>query len=159
MHYLTVIVLLLFVYLEISSNFEFGNLVVGLLIAMGVTLLVRPRRRPVEWGRLPSAIWALLKYVAILMHDLMKSGIQVARMVLSPKMRLRPGIVAITAECESERGTALSAHAITLTPGQLVVEMDENGVMYTHCLDATDAEKYVVKAQKMRRDLLGKIFQ
>ncbi len=159
MHYLNVIVLLLFVYLEISSNLEIGNLVVGLLIAMGVTLLVRPRGGAVAWGRVPSSIWALVKYVAILIYDLVKSGIQVARIVLRPKMRLRPGVVAIPAECESERGTALSAHAITLTPGQLVVEMDESGVMYTHCLDATDAEKYVTEAQQMRRDLLAKIFQ
>ncbi len=159
MHYLTVMVLLLFVYLEISSNLEIGNLVVGLLIAMGVTLLVRPRREPVAWGRLPSSIWALVKYLVILAYDLLNSGIQVARMVLSPKMRLNPGIVAIPADCESESGTALSAHAITLTPGQLVVEMDEKGVMYTHCLDATDAEKYVTEAQQMRRDLLEKIFE
>jgi multicomponent Na+:H+ antiporter subunit E len=159
MHYLSAIVLLLFVYLEISSNLEIGNLVVGLLIAMGVTLLVRPRGGPVAWGRLISSIWALVKYLAILMYDLIKSGIQVARIVLSRRMRLRPGIVAIPADCESERGTALSAHAITLTPGQLVVEMDEKGVMYTHCLDATDAEKYVTEAQQMRRDLLDKIFE
>ena len=34
MHYLTVMVLLLFVYLEISSNLEIGNLVVGAIIAV-----------------------------------------------------------------------------------------------------------------------------
>jgi len=159
MHYLTVILLLLFVYLEISSILESGNVVLGLLIAIGVTILVRPRRDRFKWGRLPSSFWALVKYLAILTYDLLKSGIQITWIVLSPKMRLRPGIVAIPAGCKSELGTALSAHAITLTPGELVVEMDEKGVMYTHCLDTTDAEKKVAAAQQMRRDLLEKIFQ
>ena len=159
MHHFTVILLLLFLYLEISSNLELANLLVGLLIAIGIVILVRPRREPFKWDRLLSSIWALIKYLAILMYDLMKSGFQVARIVLSAKMRLRPGIVAIPAECESELSTALSSHAITLTPGELVVEMDDKGVMYTHCLDVTDAEKYVVKAQQKRRDLLEKIFQ
>ena len=35
--------------------------------------------------------------------------------------------------------TALSAHAVSLTPGELVVEIDDEGVMYTHCLDASRA--------------------
>ena len=159
MHYLTVIALLLFVYLEISSNFEVGNLVLGLFIAAGITLLVRPRRGPVHWSSLPASIWALVKYLAILVYDLIKSGIQVASIVLKPKIRLRQGIVAISAESEADLVTALSAHAISLTPGQLVVEMDEKGVMYTHCLDTTDAEKNVAAAQQIRRDLLDKIFQ
>ena len=159
MHYLAVILLLLFVYVELSFNFEFRNLVVGLLIACAITFLVRPRRGPIEWGRLPASLWGLVKYVAILSYDLMKSGVLVARLVLTPKMRLRQGIVAIPAECDSELGTALSAHAITLTPGEVVVEMDDEGVMYTHCLDVTDADKYMAEAQKMRKDLLAKIFR
>lgn len=159
MHYLAVTLLLVFVYVELSFNFEFSNLVVGLLIAGTITFLVRPRRGPIEWGRLPSSLWALVKYLAILSYDLIKSGVLVARLVLTPKMRLRQGIVAIPAECDSELGTALSAHAITLTPGELVVEMDDEGVMYTHCLDVTDADKQMAEAQKMRKDLLEKIFR
>jgi multicomponent Na+:H+ antiporter subunit E len=159
MHYLTVTLLLLFVYLELSFNLEFSNLVVGLFIASFITFLVRPRSGPIDWGRLPSSIWALVKYLAILAYDLIKSGILVARLVLTPKMRLRQGIVAIPAECDSELGTALSAHAITITPGESVVEMDDEGVMYTHCLDVTEADKYMAEAQKMRKDLLEKIFR
>jgi multicomponent Na+:H+ antiporter subunit E len=110
------------------------------------------------WRRLPSAIVALIKYVVILAYDLIMSGIQVARIVLNPALPIQQGIVAIPSECESELGSALSAHAITLTPGELVIETDEQGVMYTHCLDATKSEQYVAEAQKMRRDLLEKIF-
>ena len=158
MYNLLLIVPLLLVYLELSSNFEFSNLIVGLLIVTGILLLIRPRRRPMAWRRLPSAIVALIKYVVILAYDLIMSGIQVARIVLNPALPIQQGIVAIPSECESELGSALSAHAITLTPGELVIETDEQGVMYTHCLDATKSEQYVAEAQKMRRDLLEKIF-
>lgn len=158
MYNLLLIVPLLLVYLELSSNFELSNVVVGLLIVSGILLLIRPRRRPMVWHRLPSAIVALIKYVVILAYDLIMSGIQVARIVLDPALPIQQGIVAIPSECESELGSALSAHAITLTPGELVIEMDEQGVMYTHCLDATKSEQYVAEAQKMRRDLLEKIF-
>lgn len=158
MYNLLLIVPLLLVYLELSSNFELSNVVVGLLIVSGILLLIRPRHRPMAWHRLPSAIVALIKYVVILAYDLIMSGIQVARIVLDPALPIQQGIVAIPSECESELGSALSAHAITLTPGELVIETDEQGVMYTHCLDATKSEQYVAEAQKMRRDLLEKIF-
>lgn len=158
MHNLLLIVPLLLVYLELSSNFELSNVVVGLLIVSGTLLLIRPRRRPMAWRRLPAAIVALMKHVSILAYDLVMSGIRVARIVLDPSLPIQQGIVAIPSEFESELGSALSAHAITLTPGELVIEMDEHGVMYTHCLDATKSEKHVAEAQKMRIDLLENIF-
>jgi len=158
MYNLLLIVPLLLVYLELSSNFELSNLIVGLLIVTGILLLIRPQRRPMAWRRLPSGFIALIKYVVILAYDLIISGIQVARIVLDPALPIKQGIVAIPSESESELGMALSAHAITLTPGELVIEMDEQGVMYTNCLDATKSEKYVAEAQKMRMDLLEKIF-
>ena len=157
MQNILIIVPLLFVYLEISSNFEFNNLVAGLLIVTTITLLIGPRRTGMEWRRLPSAVVALVHYLVILTYDLIKSGVLTARIVLDPSLPIEPGIVAIPAECESDLEVALSAHAITLTPGEMVIEMDEQGVMYTHCLEVTKAEKYVAEAQKMRKDLLERI--
>ena len=43
--------------------------------------------------------------------------------------------------------------------GEAVVEMSKDGDMYTHCLDAAQSEEVVDQAQKMRVDLLEKIFQ
>jgi hypothetical protein len=40
----------------------------------------------------------------------------------------------------------------------MVVEIGPRGVMYTHALDATHAAEYVVEAQRLRRELLRKIF-
>lgn len=158
MYYLLIIVPLLFVYLELSSNFELSNIVVGLMIVTGIVKLIRPRRLPTDLRRLPSSVLALMRYLVKLVYDVLASGIQVARIVMDPALPIKPGIVSISSECESEMGTALSAHAITLAPGEMVVEMDEKGVMYTSCLDTTNSEKYIEDAQKIRKDLLQKIF-
>ena len=157
MHYVRVMLPVLLVYLEASSNYEPRNLVVGFLVAAGITVMIRPRRSGTDWRRLPAAVAAAVKYVIILAADLIRSGIQVARIVLNPALPIKPGIVAIPTGCESELGTALSAHAISLTPGELVIEMDEQGVMYTSCLDVTTSEKQVAEAQRLREDLLKKI--
>jgi len=146
------------VYLALTANLELSNLVVGLLIAMGLTLLLRPPRGAIQVRRLPAALWALGRYLSVVAYDAIKSGLVAARIVLDPALPVKPGIIAIPAGCDSELATALSAHAITLAPGEMVVEIDKDGVMYTHALDATHAAEYVAEAQQLRRDLLGKIF-
>jgi multicomponent Na+:H+ antiporter subunit E len=158
MVYLLIIISLLFVYLELSSSLELSNIIVGLILVTGITKLVRPQHFRPDWRRLPSSVFALLRYLVKLARDVIGSGIQVARMVLAPSLPIKPGIVAIPSKCKSDIETALSAHAITLAPGEMVVEIDEEGVMFTSCLDTSTSEKNKEDSQKIRRDLLEKIF-
>lgn len=146
------------VYVALTANFELNNLVLGLLIAIGLTLLMRPARGAFELRRMPAALLALGRYLFVVLVDAVKSGLVAARLVLDPALPVKPGIIAIPSGCDSELATALSAHAISLAPGELVIEIGEHGVMYTHTLDATRAVEYVQEAQKLRRELLRKIF-
>ena len=157
-HRIFVVLIVCIIYLAGTSNLEWRNIVAGLIISTGVVLLIRPHPRSMDWKRFPMAMVALAQYGVILAYDLIASGLRTARIVLKPDLPIKPGIIAIPSECNSELGTALSAHAITLTPGTMVVEIDAHGVMYTHCLDVTDADKQIEKAQKMRQKLLKKIF-
>lgn len=157
-NYLRVVLPLLIIYLALTSNLELSNLLLGLLVSTTIAFLIRPRRRHYELRRLPGTIWALAQYILILLVDIIKNGLQVAWMVLSPSLPIKPGIISIPSHCDSEFGTALSAHAISVSPGELVVEIGEDGIMYTHCLDATDSEKKAAEAQRMRINLLQKIF-
>ena len=110
-----------------------------------------------EWRGLPGAALAFMRYILILAYDLIVSGFQVARIVLSKSMPIRQGLSKLPTGVKSEMGAALSAHAITLTPGELVIEMDDEGSLYTHCLDATPSGEYIREAQEMREELLDKI--
>jgi multicomponent Na+:H+ antiporter subunit E len=147
------------VYLALTANLEMSNLVLGMLVAASLTLLVRPQRARIELRRLPEVTLALSRYLLLILSDMLRSGLAAARLILDPALPVKPGIVAIPSGCESELATALSAHAISLAPGELVVEIGEDGTMYTHALDATQAAEYVTEAQRLRRELLGKIFR
>lgn len=157
MYYLRTIFLLSLAYIALVPNFEILNILAGVLIATIVVLLVRPQPHPLRWRNMPSTIVALIRYIFVLAYDLIVSGIQVASIVLNPSQSLRPGIITIPSKTKSEVAQALNAHAITLTPGEVVVEMDEEGTMYTHCLNATDSEQLVDDAREMRAELLEKI--
>jgi multicomponent Na+:H+ antiporter subunit E len=147
------------VYLALTANLEPGNVVLGLLVATGLTLLMRPPRGTFELKRLPGAVLALGRYLSVVILAAIKSGLVAARLVLNPALPVKPGIIAIPSDCDSELATALSAHAITLAPGEMVVEIGKDGTMYAHALDATRAADYVEEAQALRRELLRKIFR
>lgn len=157
-YYVRAVFFLTLAYLALTANLQVSNIVVGVLLAAGVMALLRPEPRGAEWPGGSTAVFAFVKYIFILARDLIISGVQVARIVLDPKLTLQQGIIAIPSGCQSEMGTALSAHAITLTPGEMVVEIDAAGVMYTHVLDVSQAETAVADAQQLRVELLAKIY-
>jgi multicomponent Na+:H+ antiporter subunit E len=145
-------------YLALTLNLAPNNLIFGMLVALLVYALIRPgTKRDLDLNALPRALVGIVRYVIYVVVDVIKCGITVAKVVLDPKLPIRPGIVAIKSGMTSEIGTALSAHAITITPGEMVVEIGDDGTMYTHCLDAVSSGAGGDAAQKTRRDMLDQI--
>ncbi len=158
MTYITTTLLLALSYLALTSNLEPLNIIVAVAVGFFVAVLVRPQRGVRSARDFGRSVIATIRYAGILIWDLIVSGIQVAGLVLRPSLPIKPGNVAIPSNFETDLGAALSAHAITLTPGEMVVEMDDDHYLYTHCLDATQAADYVTGAAEMRRELLDEIF-
>ena len=157
---LQVSVPLFIVYLALTGNAEPANLVVGALVAVGISLLRPKMNLPlISPKRLPQFLWAGIRYIFVLAWDVIRGGISTARIVLDPNLPLNPGIIAIPSGTQSELGTALSAHSITLSPGEMVVAIDDEGMMYTHCLNVDDSEEIVADAQKLRKNLLSRMFE
>lgn len=151
---------LFIVYLALTGNAEPANLVVGALVAVGISLLRPKMNLPLmNLKRLPQFLWAGIRYLFVVAWDVVRGGISTARIVLDPNLPLNPGIIAIPSGTQSELGTALSAHAITLSPGEMVVAIDDEGIMYTHCLNVDNSEHMVADAQKLRKNLLSRMFE
>ncbi|MCA9980706.1 MAG: Na+/H+ antiporter subunit E [Anaerolineales bacterium] len=144
-------------YLALTENMALNNIVVALLLGLLIVWLIRPPAIALNLRQLPQSAFATLQYIVVLLVDLFISGIQVARLVLSPNPALRQGIIAVQSTPDSELGTALSTHAITLTPGEMVLENDADGMMYTHCLDAVQSATQAPQAEAKRQNLLKKI--
>jgi multicomponent Na+:H+ antiporter subunit E len=141
------------IWLGITNRPTPGNFLVGYLVSLGIVVLMRPQPFRVSWKRLPSQLLALLIYLGMLFRDIFLSGIDVARRVLSPRMPLKLGVVAVPTQ-DPDRSlivAALSANVISLTPGELVVELGEPDIMYVHSLDveATAARADSVQARRL----------
>lgn len=157
MAYLLTTLICAAIYLMLKQSLAWNNVVTAVAVGALAAALTRPRGRGLPLRRLPAAILALAIYVPRLILDIVKCGITVARFILDPQLPIRPGIVAVKSG-SNDVVTALSAHAITITPGEQVLEIGDDGTMYTHCLDAVSSGAGADDAQTARRELLEKIF-
>jgi multicomponent Na+:H+ antiporter subunit E len=147
------------IWVLINGRVTLEILVIGFVASAALVFLLRPARFTVKWQHVPDQMFALVLYILCLFRDIFLSGIDVARRVLSPDMRLKPGIIAVSSQ-DPQRSPvllALSADYISLTPGELVVEVEEDHMMYVHCLDVEASAAIAEKAQAQRLGLLERI--
>ena len=146
-------------WMGITNLLTLESFLVGYILSIVGLVLFRPNFDPINLRKLPGQLVALVIYVVMLYRDILLSGFDLARRVLSRDMRLKLGIIAVATQ-DPEKSpvvAALSADVVTLTPGELVVEIEDNSVMYVHCLDIEHTESHATAVQARRLQLLRRI--
>jgi multisubunit Na+/H+ antiporter MnhE subunit len=86
-------------------------------------------------------ILAALSLAAIFAYDLVTASLAVARIVLAPRRRNQPAIVAVPVDARTDWGVALFAYLVSMTPGSTCLHVaDDRRTLYVHFLDAPDRE-------------------
>ena len=89
-----------------------------------------------SWYRRSRAALLLLSTFA---YDLVAASLVVARIVLAPRRRNQPAIVAVPVDARTEWGVALFAYFVSATPGSTCLHVaDDRRTIYVHFLDAPD---------------------
>lgn len=85
--------------------------------------------------------WRWLSFLAFGLVEIVKSNLAVARAVLAPTLELRPGIVAIPLDVQSDAGITTLANLITLTPGTVTLDISsDRKTLYIHAFEVDDPE-------------------
>ncbi len=147
------------VWMVITSSINVESFGVGFLLACAILLMVRANKVQINPRRLPDQMVALVIYTLTLLRDIWNSSIDVAKRVLNPNLPMQPGILKVYTQDpdEDDFTAAFSAHGITITPGELVVDFDERHTMYVHCLDVEASARSAPGAQARRLKLLRRI--
>lgn len=89
-------------------------------------------------------VLAIIKLFFIFMRELILSNIAVLKIVLKPKLDMKPGIFAMTTNLEKSWEITTLANLITLTPGTLVVSIsDDNKTLYIHAMNIDDVDESI----------------
>lgn len=87
-------------------------------------------------------IYGVARFSLFYLGEILFSNLRIARDVLRGSPRIQPGIVALDVEKLSPRTTVIVANLITMTPGTLSLDIDdEDHFLYVHCLYLQDPEE------------------
>lgn len=84
-------------------------------------------------------LFRIIRYVVILVIEIVKANFAVVHLILSEEEEVEPALVTFQADLKTAAGRSALANAITLTPGTITVQLEDN-VYTVHCLDETLAE-------------------
>lgn len=131
-------ILLAIAWALITGSFTVLNLLFGFVLASGALWLIREQYGTVSYL---SRAWRWVKLMLCFLYELVLSSVRVARLVLSPRMDIRPGIIAFPLTVERDVEITTLANLITLTPGTLSLDVSDNRkTLYIHAIDVPDAD-------------------
>ena len=139
------------------TGFSPGHVLLGALVALIVSrtmlsLKVKPPRVRVGW--------AMVRLAAIVLADIVRSNIAVARVILSNPPNRHSDFIEMPTELRSPYALATLAVILTATPGSLWVQHDANRhVILIHILDLVDEAEWTGQIRERYERLLMEIFE
>jgi multicomponent K+:H+ antiporter subunit E len=143
-------------WLWLNNSVAAGPVAVGILLGWALPFFARrfwPERERV------ARPWLLLPFALVVMADIFVANLRVARAVLSPVRRLRPGFVRVPLAVRSDIGIMVLASTVSLTPGTLSADLsDDRSELIVHYLDESDAEAMVALIKSRYERTLLEVF-
>jgi multicomponent Na+:H+ antiporter subunit E len=132
--------LLALAWMALTGQFDPINFAAGFILGFLILMILR---RPGESLSYFRRVPLVIRFIAFYLWELLLANLRVASAVLSPKMRLTPGVVAVPIETHSDLAITLLSNLITLTPGSLTLDISTDcQVMYIHTMHAENIERF-----------------
>lgn len=115
------------------------SLAIGFVLGFVILFAVRRLLRP---SRYFEKLWQSLRLASLFAWELLVANLRIAYEVVTPSHNMKPGVVAIPLDVETDVEITLLANLITLTPGTLSLDVsDDRRVLYIHAMYVDDADK------------------
>jgi multicomponent Na+:H+ antiporter subunit E len=151
-----ILVWLTMVWVLLWGTLSVANVLSGLVVALGITLLLPLPSVPVQ-GRLHplSLIWLTLHVT----WWLAQSSVQVAWLAIRPGRPPRSAVLRGHLALKSDLVLALAVNIMNLTPGTIVLEIDQaRRLVYVHVLDVGNeraVERFYRQVAQLERLLIA----
>ncbi|WP_051515612.1 Na+/H+ antiporter subunit E [Candidatus Blastococcus massiliensis] len=141
-HQLPLLLWLVLVWNLLWGTWSWANLIGGVVVALGVTLLL-PLPPVVGGSRLRPV--ALMRFVGHFVVDLISSGALVAWQTVRPAGIDRSAIITVELRTDSDLLLTILSESLTLVPGSMVIDLDRERRMLAlhilHVRDESDVER------------------
>jgi multicomponent K+:H+ antiporter subunit E len=148
---------LLIMWLLLMQSVSPGQILLGALVALVATRSVArigPSTTHIaKWGK-------VTRLLGIVLADVARSNLAVARIVLSPRARRNSSFLRIQLELRNANALACLALIITATPGSAWVQFNRStGMLLIHVFDLVDENDWIRLLKSRYEALLMDIFE
>lgn len=117
------------------AGISLQELILGAVVsAVLAGLLWRLLDLELTWKTPLALIIFISIFVPVFIFELVKANIDVLLRVINPKLPVNPGFVRVRTDLGTKFGKLILANSITLTPGTISVDADDESV-YVHWID------------------------
>lgn len=138
---------LLLLWLLMVNSVSPGHILLGLVLGLGIPFITRDFWP--EQARLRRPL-PMIRYLLVLLMDILRSNLIVAVRILGPQRRLSPGFFTFPLELDDDFAITLLASTISLTPGTVSTHYDAGSrTLLVHTLHLED-EAEAIESIKQR---------
>ena len=120
----------------LSASFDWIHLGLGLVLSFAVAWINSGHSPFVPKFRL----WGnILLYVPWLFVKIVQSSLHVSKLILHPALPINPRLIHVETKLRHHAAVVLLGNSITLTPGTITAEVDQN-TLIVHAMDDVSAE-------------------
>lgn len=132
-------IVLAFSWAGLTEEVTAMNLTVGFLVGFVILFSVRRLLRPSLYF---SKVRQVLNLATFFVWELLLANLRIAYEVITPTHYMKPGVVAIPLDLETDAEITLLANLITLTPGTLSLDVSpDRRILYIHAMYVEDVEE------------------
>ena len=133
-------ILLFIVWLLLTSSIHYQELIVGAILSLVIALFASKLNSQCISGITNPFKWFI--YIIIFFKNLIAANINVATIVLKPKLPINPGIIKLKTNADTNFKKLVIANSITLTPGTITLDVIDD-YFYVHWInvETDDMEK------------------
>jgi multicomponent Na+:H+ antiporter subunit E len=128
-------VLLTFLWFAANSSLAIESIATGAVISAALAYLFA--RTPGPWADVhfsPARLYHFIGYTGVFAVELVRANVNMMRYVFAPRIDISPGVVKIRTRLKTPVGRLALANSIALTPGSLVIDIEEDS-LFIHLLD------------------------
>lgn len=140
----------------LAATFVPVSFIGGLVFGFIVTSIYARATGHASYGK---RLWRLVKFGGYFLKILTKANLQIAYEASTPDLNMKPRIVRYPVAHMTDTEKTTLANAITLTPGTLVVDIDDDGRhLYVHCMYAQDRDAAIRDLDELATNLHRGVF-
>jgi len=144
------------IWLLLNNTIAFGHIVLGACLAVFIPWFSASFWQEEIKIRHP---WLMVKYVLVVIYQILVANIMVARLILTNQNKLQPGFLHVPLELTSPLAISLLANTISLTPGTVTCDLSEDQKsLLIHALHIEDAEQTIAEIKQLFEQPLKEMF-